>query len=29
VDDDGALRVDFDDGRRDRLIGGEVSVRRR
>jgi BirA family biotin operon repressor/biotin-[acetyl-CoA-carboxylase] ligase len=29
VDDDGALRVDFGDGRRDRLIGGEVSVRRR
>jgi BirA family biotin operon repressor/biotin-[acetyl-CoA-carboxylase] ligase len=29
VDDDGALRVDLDDGRRERLIGGEVSVRRR
>jgi BirA family biotin operon repressor/biotin-[acetyl-CoA-carboxylase] ligase len=29
VDDDGALRVTFDDGRRERLIGGEVSVRPR
>jgi BirA family biotin operon repressor/biotin-[acetyl-CoA-carboxylase] ligase len=29
VDDDGALRVEFDDGRVERLIGGEVSVRPR
>jgi BirA family biotin operon repressor/biotin-[acetyl-CoA-carboxylase] ligase len=29
IDDDGALRVAFDDGRLERLIGGEISVRTR
>ena len=29
IDDDGALRVHFDDGSRERIVSGEVGVRRR